>query len=81
MLRKMKEKAGNEILQTLVIIAVIGALAITICVLVSNKLKNTGKNSLNTVGNSFDILKDFMFSHNLRILFFQNFLLEVDKLL
>ena len=40
MLRKMKEKAGNEILQTLVIIAVIGALAITICVLVSNKLKN-----------------------------------------
>ena len=59
MLRKMKEKAGNEILQTLVIIAVIGALAITICVLISNKLKNTGTSSLNTVGNGLSNAIDF----------------------
>jgi hypothetical protein len=50
MLRKLKEKAGNEILQTLVIVAVIGALAITICVLVSNKFKDTAKDSTNTIG-------------------------------
>ena len=30
MIKKIKDKAGNEILQTLVIIAVIGALAITV---------------------------------------------------
>ena len=54
MLKNMKNKKGNEILQTLVIIAVIGALAITICVLISNKLKVTSKASLNTVGNGLD---------------------------
>ena len=50
MLKKIKEKAGNEILQTLVIVAVIGALAITVCVLVSNKFKQTAKDTTNTVG-------------------------------
>jgi hypothetical protein len=51
MIKSLKEKAGNEILQTLIIIAVIGALAITICILISNKLKATSKQSLNDVGN------------------------------
>ena len=51
MFRKLKDKKGNEILQTLVIIAVIGALAITVCVLISNKIKATSKENLNTVGN------------------------------
>ena len=51
MLRKMKEKAGNEILQTLVIIAVIGALAITVAVLISSKLRNTASTSTQEVGN------------------------------
>ena len=46
----LKEKKGNEILQTLVIVAVIGAVAITVCVLISNKLKATSNTSLNTVG-------------------------------
>ena len=50
MLRKMKEKAGNEILQTLVIIAVIGALAITVAVLISSKLRSTAGSSTEKVG-------------------------------
>ena len=54
MLRKMKEKAGNEILQTLVIIAVIGALAITVAVLVSSKLRSTASKSTETVGNGLN---------------------------
>lgn len=54
MLGKLKEKVGNEILQVLIIVAIIGALAITICVLISNKLKSTGKKSMNDVGNGLD---------------------------
>ena len=51
MLKTLKNKKGNEILQTLIIIAVIGALAITICVLISNKIKGTSQTALNDVGN------------------------------
>ena len=50
MLKKLKEKKGNEILQLLVIVAVIGALAITVCVAISGKLRKTTENNLNSVG-------------------------------
>ena len=46
----MENKKGNEILQTLVIIAVIGALAITIAILISNKLRDTTNTGLKNVG-------------------------------
>lgn len=49
-MKKLACKKGNEILQTLVIIAVIGALAITVCVLISNKVKDTTKTGLKNVG-------------------------------
>lgn len=49
-MKQLKSKKGNEILQTLIIIAVIGALAITVCVLISNKIKSTTKTGLNDVG-------------------------------
>ena len=48
--KMFKSKKGNEILQVLIVIAVIGALAITICTLISSKLKHTAKSNLNTVG-------------------------------
>lgn len=51
---KMKNKKGNEILQVLVIIAVIGALAITVCIAISNKLKNTTETGLRDVGNGLN---------------------------
>ena len=35
----MRGKKGNEILQTIVVIALLGAVAITVCVLISSKLK------------------------------------------
>lgn len=50
-MKKLLGKKENEILQTLVIIAVIGALAITICIMISNKVKETAKTGLNDVGN------------------------------
>ena len=63
MLRKMKEKAGNEILQTLVIIAVIGALAITVAVLISSKLRSTAGSSTEKVGNGLDsAISEFSFN-------------------
>ena len=46
----MRGKKGNEILQTIVVIALLGAVAITVCVLISSKLKSTTKNQLNSVG-------------------------------
>lgn len=49
-MKRLTCKKGNEILQTLVIIAVIGALAITVCVLISNKVKDTTKTGLKNVG-------------------------------
>lgn len=51
---KMKNKKGNEILQVLVIIAVIGALAITVCIAISNKLKNTTETGLRDVGDGLN---------------------------
>ena len=50
MLSKLKEKKGNEILQVLVIVAIIGALAITVCVAISSKLRNTTETGLKNVG-------------------------------
>ena len=54
MFKKLKEKAGNEILQTLVIIAVIGALAITVAVLISSKLRSTASSSTEKVGSGLN---------------------------
>jgi preprotein translocase subunit SecG len=54
MLRKLKEKAGNEILQTLVIIAVIGALAITVCVLISNKIRKQSSDTVSNMGSGLN---------------------------
>jgi hypothetical protein len=48
----LKNKIGNEILQVLIVVAVIGALAITICVIISNKFKQQTKASTNRVGDS-----------------------------
>lgn len=50
MLKSLKNKKGNEILQVLVIVAVIGALAITVCVAISGKLRNTTETGLKNVG-------------------------------
>lgn len=50
----LKEKIGNEILQVLIVVAVIGALAITICVLVANKMKGQAKDSSNRIGENLD---------------------------
>ena len=47
-----KQKTGNEILQVLVVVAVIGALAITICVIISNKFKDGAKSSTNQIGDN-----------------------------
>lgn len=44
MLRRLKNKKGNEILQVLVVIAVLGAVTVAICVAISNQLRSsTGK--------------------------------------
>ena len=55
MLKKsISGKKGNEIIQTLVIVAVLSALAITICVAISTKVKSTSSSQLNTMGNGLD---------------------------
>ena len=54
MLKQLKDKKGNEILQTLVIVAIIGALAITVCIAISNKLRSTSETSLKDVGNGIE---------------------------
>lgn len=51
MLKKIKDKAGNEILQVLVIVAIIGAVAITVTWMISSKLRSTGKTATEDVGN------------------------------
>lgn len=53
-MKKLLNKMGNEILQTLIVIAVIGALAITVCILISNKIKDTTSTGLNNVGNGIE---------------------------
>ena len=50
----MKNKKGNEILQTLVIVAVLGAVAITICIAISSKLKHTSGTAMQNVGQGID---------------------------
>ena len=54
MLNKIKEKAGNEILQTLVIVAVIGALAITVCMAISGKINQTTADQNKKLGAGLD---------------------------
>ena len=49
-MKNMRNKKGNEILQTLVIIAVLGAVAVTICIAISSRLKSTSNTSLQNVG-------------------------------
>jgi hypothetical protein len=50
MFKMMKDKKGNEILQVLVIVAIIGAVAITITYLISSKLRETAKTATNDIG-------------------------------
>lgn len=49
MFKKIKEKAGNEILQTLVIVAVLGALAITVCMALAGQLKQSSNTTINVI--------------------------------
>lgn len=49
MLKKLKEKAGNEILQVIVVVAVLGAVTITICWSIANQLRNSGSQAVQTL--------------------------------
>ena len=53
-MKNMRNKKGNEILQTLVIIAVLGAVAVTICIAIASRLRSTSNTSLQNVGNGID---------------------------
>ena len=65
MLKKLKEKLGNEILQVLVIVAVIGALAITVCVIIASKLRATAKDSTENVGSGLnESINEFDYRNN-----------------
>lgn len=54
MLKKFKSKKGNEILQVLVIVAVIGALAISVTMAISSKIKNETKENISTIGSGLE---------------------------
>ena len=54
-MKSLKNKKGNEILQVLVIVAIIGALAITVAMAISGKLRNTTNEGLKNVGNGIAV--------------------------
>ena len=49
MLNKLKEKKGNEILQVLVVVAILGAVTIAICVALSGQLRSSTKSTVNVL--------------------------------
>ena len=46
MFKKLKEKAGNEILQVIVVIAVLGAITITICYALATQLRSSSSSAV-----------------------------------
>ena len=46
MLNKLKDKKGNEILQVLVVVAVLGAAAIAITIALSKQLRSSTQNTI-----------------------------------
>lgn len=49
MFKKLKEKAGNEILQVIVVIAVLGAITITICYALATQLRSSSSSAVSAL--------------------------------
>lgn len=49
--KKIFSKQGNDILQTLIVLFIIGALVITLCTVISNQFKRSGENTMDTMSN------------------------------
>lgn len=47
--KKILDKSGGELLQTLLVLVIIGALVITICSIVSKSFKSSGEKVVTTV--------------------------------
>ena len=47
MIKKVKSKKGNEIIQVIVILSVLSAAAITVCIMISNQLKKSAQATTN----------------------------------
>lgn len=48
-MKKFRNKRGSEVIQNLIVIAIMGALAITALTAISNKLKEKNTSVLNTI--------------------------------
>lgn len=51
MLNRLKNKKGNEILQVLVVVAILGGLAISVCIALSKQVKSSTSTTV-------DVLKE-----------------------
>ena len=49
MFKKMKDKAGNEILQVIVVIAVLGAITITVCYALATQLRTSSSSAVSAL--------------------------------
>lgn len=49
MFKKLKEKAGTEILQVIVVVAILGAVAITVCWNIASQLRTSSTQATNAL--------------------------------